>query len=88
MKTATVRDLRNSFARISRWLEAGESVEVTKRGKVFARIFPVDPPKRPRGPKPDIMARLKEDFGEVVMPDRVMDNVRRDANASYLERFP
>jgi antitoxin (DNA-binding transcriptional repressor) of toxin-antitoxin stability system len=32
MKTASVRDLRNNFARVSRWLQAGEKVEITKRG--------------------------------------------------------
>ncbi len=40
MKTATVRDLRNRFRRISRWLEAGEPVQVLKRGKPFARVVP------------------------------------------------
>lgn len=40
MKTATVRDLRNEFHRISRWLEAGEVVQVLKRGKPFARVVP------------------------------------------------
>ena len=40
MKTATVRDLRNQFRRISKWLDSGESVQVVKRGKPFARIVP------------------------------------------------
>ena len=40
MKTATVRDLRNRFQQISRWLEKGESVQVKKRGKPFARVVP------------------------------------------------
>jgi len=40
MKTATVRDLRNEFRRISKWLERGESVQVLKRGKPFARVVP------------------------------------------------
>ena len=40
MKTATVRDLRNEFGRISKWLEKGESVQVLKRGKPFARVVP------------------------------------------------
>jgi antitoxin (DNA-binding transcriptional repressor) of toxin-antitoxin stability system len=48
MKTASVRDLRNSFARISRWLEAGETVEVTKRGRAFARIVPAMEGKKKR----------------------------------------
>lgn len=45
MKTATVRDLRNRFQQISRWLEKGESVQVKKRGKPFARVVP-EPPGR------------------------------------------
>ena len=40
MRSATVRDLRNQFSRISKWLEAGEVVQVLKRGKPFARMVP------------------------------------------------
>ena len=40
MKTATVRDLRNQFRRISKWLDAGESVQVVKRGTPYARVVP------------------------------------------------
>ena len=40
MKKATVRDLRNQFSRISKWLESGETVQVLKRGKPFARVVP------------------------------------------------
>ena len=32
MKHASVADLRNKFARISKWIEAGETVEITKAG--------------------------------------------------------
>jgi prevent-host-death family protein len=40
MKTATVRDLRNEFGRVSKWLEAGEVVQIVKRGRPFARVVP------------------------------------------------
>ena len=40
MKTATVRDLRNDFGRLSKWLESGETVQIVKRGKPFARVIP------------------------------------------------
>jgi antitoxin (DNA-binding transcriptional repressor) of toxin-antitoxin stability system len=40
MKSATVRDIRNEFSRISKWLEAGETVQVLKRGKPYARVIP------------------------------------------------
>jgi antitoxin (DNA-binding transcriptional repressor) of toxin-antitoxin stability system len=87
MKTASVRDLRNSFARVSRWLEAGETVEVTKRGRVFAHILPAGPTKGKRVPKPDILARLKADFGDLLVSDDVYDEVTREAGASHGERL-
>ena len=40
MKTATIRDLRNEFARLSKWLDKGETVQIVKRGKPFARVVP------------------------------------------------
>ena len=40
MKTATVRDLRNRFRRVSKWLDTGETVQVLKRGKACARVIP------------------------------------------------
>jgi antitoxin (DNA-binding transcriptional repressor) of toxin-antitoxin stability system len=40
MKKASVRELRNQFSRISKWLEEGESVQVLKHGKPYARIVP------------------------------------------------
>lgn len=75
MRTASVRDLRNSFARISRWLEAGETVEVTKRGRTFARIVPAMEGKKKKSPKPDIMARLRADFGELLISDEAYEEL-------------
>ena len=40
MKTATVRDLRNQFGKVSKWLNAGETVQIFKRGQPFARVVP------------------------------------------------
>ena len=40
MKTATVRGLRNDFGQVSKWLAAGEIVQIFKRGKPFARVIP------------------------------------------------
>jgi len=45
MKTASVRQLRNDFARLSQWLEKGETVQLLKRGKPFARVVPEPRPK-------------------------------------------
>lgn len=64
MKTATVRDLRNHFPRVAAWIKEGESVEITKSGKVFARLSPVTPKTRRQFKMPDIMARLDQTFGK------------------------
>ena len=33
-------DLRNNFRRVSAWLANGESVEIIRRGRSFARLTP------------------------------------------------
>jgi antitoxin (DNA-binding transcriptional repressor) of toxin-antitoxin stability system len=38
MKKASVRELRTEFPRIEAWLEAGETVEITKRRRVIATL--------------------------------------------------
>ncbi len=40
MKTASVRDLRNRYTSVLRWVSAGEDVLITQRGKVIARLSP------------------------------------------------
>lgn len=62
MKTATIRDLRNKFPEVARWIEEGESVEITRGGKVFARLSPVMPSQDAAVPMPDFLARLNEYF--------------------------
>ena len=46
MKTATVRDLRNHFANVAKWIEDGESVAITRNGTPFATLAPAPAPKR------------------------------------------
>lgn len=76
MKTASVRELRNDFARLSAWIENGEPVEITKSGKVFAHLIPA-PPARPRKlVKPDILKRLKKTWGERVFSAREVADMR------------
>ena len=40
MKTATVRDLRNSFATVAKWIGEGEDVAITRHGAAFATLSP------------------------------------------------
>ena len=48
MKTATVRDLRNRFADVAKWIEHGEQVSITRNGKAFATLSAAQPAKPPR----------------------------------------
>ncbi len=69
MKVATVRDLRNDFAKISRWLADGEAIEIRRRGKTIGRIAPVRQPAPESRQWPDFAARARKTFGTVVTPD-------------------
>lgn len=60
MKTATVADLRNDFASISKWIHEGEAVTITKRGRPFATLSPAR--KQRRLPPLDRLARLQKLF--------------------------
>ncbi len=40
MRTTTVRELRNNYAKVIKWVAKGEEVEVTRRGKVVAKVVP------------------------------------------------
>lgn len=40
MKSTTVRELRNNYSRVLLWVSKGEEVEVTRRGKVVAKVIP------------------------------------------------
>lgn len=41
MRTTTVRELRNNYAKVLKWVSKGEEVEVTRRGKAVAKVIPV-----------------------------------------------
>ena len=61
MRRATVRDLRNRFARILTWIEEGERVKVSSRGRVVATLVP-ERRKARRVSWPDFLARLRTDW--------------------------
>ena len=80
MKTATVRELRNDFPRIEAWVNEGESVNISKRGKVIATLVPASTNSGESSvvPKPDIMARLRETWGERVFSLEEVSVMRED----------
>jgi antitoxin (DNA-binding transcriptional repressor) of toxin-antitoxin stability system len=62
VKTATVRDLRNDFARVSRWIQNGEVVTVTKGGRPFATLLPFREAGSEQSGWPDLAARRRAVF--------------------------
>jgi antitoxin (DNA-binding transcriptional repressor) of toxin-antitoxin stability system len=82
MKTASVRDLRQDFARILAWIEAGEEVAITMRRQAIARLVPWPERKAAKRPMPDLAARLKKVFGAKIIADKTMTAVMgRDRGA-------
>lgn len=75
MKSASIRDLRYRFPEIERLLGAGETIEITRRGRPVGRLSP--PPKRAKAKPPDIMARLQAIYGGKVL---------KPSNAALLRR--
>ena len=58
MKTATVRDLRNNFAAVAKWIEHGEPVTITRNGAAFATLAPAKAAKAPKSRQADWAARF------------------------------
>jgi prevent-host-death family protein len=64
MKSATVRRLRHDFGTVLNWVEEGEPVQISKRGKIVALLTPPPPPKLKRLKKrPNFVARFKRTYG-------------------------
>ena len=66
MRQASVRDLRYDFKKIEGLLQRGEEIEITKRGRVIARLVPQN--GQPRPPLPDFVARVRAIYGDKVLP--------------------
>lgn len=76
MKTASVRDIRQNFPRVMEWIADGESVAVTMRRKVVARLIPEPAPARKKPQSPDFTAISREIFGDRIYPTDAMDAER------------
>ena len=63
IKTASVADLRNRFAAVSRWIYEGKSVAIEKRGKAFAVLSPARRRRAKHVALPDYEARIRRTFG-------------------------
>lgn len=72
MKTATVRELRNDFAKLEAWLGEGEEIRIERRGRVIAVLAPATPDSETIK-MPDFTARLRETWGDRIFSE---DEVR------------
>jgi len=80
MKTATVGELRNEFPRIEAWVREGESIVISKRGRIIGTLIP-PPTSSSAGPgpaKPDIMARLRKNWGTRILSQAKVAAMRAD----------
>jgi len=65
MKSVSVRDIRYRFSEVEDHLRHGETIQLTKRRRVIARLTPVKPPTRHKSP-PDFMALLRKIYGNKI----------------------
>jgi prevent-host-death family protein len=73
MKTATIRQIRHDFSTVLHWVEDGEQVEVSKRGKIVALITAPLASKAVRpGKRPDFAARLKRIYGDKALSGNII----------------
>jgi hypothetical protein len=66
MPSVNLRQLRDT-RQLKIWLKAGETVELRERNCVLGKIVPEQPVAKPVE-WPDFAARLKENFGDRMIP--------------------
>ena len=76
MKTATLRDLRNNFAKLEAWLAEGEEIQIEKRGQPIAVLKSVSGKKPGKIKMPDFAARQKALWGDKVFSQEEVDAMR------------
>jgi antitoxin (DNA-binding transcriptional repressor) of toxin-antitoxin stability system len=78
MKTASLQDLRHGFKKIERLLLQGEEIQITRRGRVIARLIP----ESAKGQKvmPDFLARLRAIYGDTVLAFSGTELISSDRN--------
>jgi antitoxin (DNA-binding transcriptional repressor) of toxin-antitoxin stability system len=80
MRTATIRELRNAFPKVYRFIQNGESVDITNRRKVVATLTPPTVKKAARRLRPwaDLDARLAELRQQPMLPVSGADLMAQD----------
>lgn len=81
MKTASIRDLRYRFPTIERWLRAGETVAITRRGRRIARLAPESTADAVE--MPDILGRLRQIYGNKILKPSTATLLRRERDERW-----
>lgn len=76
MKTATVSDLRNHFAKLEAWLSEGESIRIEKRGEPVAVLSAVRKKAAKPFRMPDFAARQRAIWGDRVFSEEEVRAMR------------
>jgi antitoxin (DNA-binding transcriptional repressor) of toxin-antitoxin stability system len=76
MKTASVRDLRNNFAKLEAWLAEGEQIQIEKRGEPFALLTALSASKPKVIQMPDFAARQKALWGDRMFSEAEVAEMR------------
>jgi antitoxin (DNA-binding transcriptional repressor) of toxin-antitoxin stability system len=74
MRKATLRDLRNDFAKLEAWLGEGEEICIEKRGRPIAMLTPMKTQKRVQ--MPDFEARRKAIWGDRIFTEEEVRAMR------------
>lgn len=80
MKTATVRELRNNFANLAKWIEEGQQITITRNGRDFATLSPAAKNKS----KKDLRAAWRERVKKYKPVGRMLSRAETDALWSRL----
>jgi antitoxin (DNA-binding transcriptional repressor) of toxin-antitoxin stability system len=83
MKTATVRDLRNHYTSLLRWIGAGEEILITQKGKAIARLIPEQPEAAERVDWSQSEAVKRDRSGERVLTAEESATLIHDAGGKW-----
>ena len=76
MKKVTVGQLRNEFKKIERLLQKGEEIQITKRGRVIARLVPGNGETPVE--MPDFLGRMRAIYGDKILEVSGADLISAD----------
>jgi antitoxin (DNA-binding transcriptional repressor) of toxin-antitoxin stability system len=80
MRKVSVRELQQQLRRVLELVQRGETVEITKRHRVIARLSPTQQP-RARTAWPDLEARSRKVLGDRVLSPGGMEEILTDRGA-------